>query len=167
MTNSHFDEVCKRHHQKAGNFCAVSAFEFASKMFGIISLDSFPLQSDSTNEGKGFDGVRGEHVLLASVGLQGDDESCDVNAALIELDDRTNPGDFHAVSLYNFQAGGYHIYVATKLNNNLVLVDPSYGKITANGTCEVERELQKQLKNKKDEAKQIDILWLSMKAGDR
>jgi len=136
-------------------------------MFGKLSPDLFPLQEDRANEGKGFDGVRGEHVLLASVGLQGDDKSYDVDAALIELDDRTNPGDFHAVSLYIFPASGYHIYVATKLSDKLVLVDPATGKLMANGKCEVERELQKQVKNKKDQAEQIDILWLSMKAGDR
>lgn len=78
MSALHYSEVLPAHRQLEDWSCSVSAFEFVAKLYGLIRLDVFPLQSDPANQRKGF----AESSLLADVGLKGSDDYYDVASAV-------------------------------------------------------------------------------------
>ena len=143
-TPIHFDEVRRIHRQSLPNSCSVSAFEFVSKLFGLLLLDKYPLQSIHANQGRGF----AEPNLQSEVGLfaTSDREDYDIEEALGVLIEETNQDRLPIISLRAFREdgspAGYHINVVASRDGELVLIEPADGTIRAGTTEGLKMELE-------------------------
>jgi len=131
MSALHYSNVLPAHRQLEDWSCSLSAFEFVAKLYGLIGLDIFPLQSDPANQRKGFV----EPSLLADVGLKGSDDYYDVASAVTLIQSELTSGRHTVVSLLTFQTmglpAGYHIYVAVDGQQGPCLVDPATRSVLA------------------------------------
>jgi hypothetical protein len=101
----HIDAVLQAHYQFAGDYCAVSALEFASKIYGLTPLDQFPLQSDFQNQSKGFN----EQVLQDLVSVTGHPEDHDIQSAVATIEKEANAGKCVSVSLRGYIVSGHTV----------------------------------------------------------
>jgi hypothetical protein len=140
-----FPEVRGIHRQLHRNSCSVSAFEFVAKLHGLIPLNSYPLQSDLNNQGKGFS----EPDLQSEVGLcaMSDKEDYNTLDALDLLREETSQGRFPIISLRAFLENGefvgYHINVVVSEADQLMLLEPADGSVRAATTKDLEMELER------------------------
>jgi hypothetical protein len=128
MSPPTLDAVPQAHRQFPGDYCAESALEFASKIYGLTPLDQFPLQSDPQNQRKGFD----EKVLQDLVLLTGHSGHHDIQSAVDTTEKETNDGKCASVSLRTYIvfdpitiAFGSHIFVAVLKAGQPILCDPA------------------------------------------
>ena len=135
-SSDHVQKVLEAHHQFPGDYCAVSALEFASKIYERIGLDQFPLQVDPQNQHKGF----GEQALQSLVYLTGKAEHYDIQSAVETIEKETSGGKCVSVSLRGFLffgqiviPVGYHIVVALWLDGQPILVDPQTKQVLVRG----------------------------------
>jgi hypothetical protein len=143
--SSHLNEVLQEHYQFDGDYCAVSALEFASKIYGLTPLEKFPLQCDPQNQSKGFD----EQALQNRVSLKGNSMHCDIQSAVETIEKETNEGRCVSVSLRAFLTlgpflipSGYHILVALSRDGQPTLIDPQTKQATVQGTVDLAKVLQ-------------------------
>jgi hypothetical protein len=143
-------------------YCAVSTLEFVAKLYGLLPLDSFPLQSNPANQKKGF----GERDLQDALGLQGWDKFYDVQSALEIIEKETIEGRFLGVSLLVFGANqkieGYHIFVAARLDGLPILVDPADGQVKVRAKEDLAKILEYNSRMN-PERKTIHLLYLNRK----
>lgn len=146
-TKDHFAAVLQAHHQFDGDYCAVSALEFVSKIYEQIAPDKFPLQADPQNQHKGFD----EHTLQNLVLLGGCSTYYDIQSAVETIEKETNEGRcvlvslraFHTFDGIIFLVGGYHILVALSLEGQPILIDPQTKQVLARGKEDLAKVLQR------------------------
>jgi hypothetical protein len=135
-TQAHLDAVLQAHRQFDGDYCSVSALEFASKIYGLTPIDQFPLQSDPQNQSKGFD----EQALQNLVSLKGHSAHYDIQSAVEAIVKETNQGKCVSVSLRGSLIfdqivipAGYHILVAVLQGPQPTLLDPATKQVLAQG----------------------------------
>ena len=157
-------EICRNHVQESNSwYCSVSALEFAAKFYGLLPLDSFPLQSRPENERLGFD----DTSLQNEMGLQGEDLGLLPQLALERIETETNQDKVVAIALLLFpkdpsQPPAYHIHLAAKEEGQLVLVDPANGQEICPARLDLATLLHANSRDNK-ERKEIHLLILSPK----
>lgn len=141
--------VLQVHRQFDGDYCAVSALEFASKVYGLIPPDQFPLQSDPQNQRKGFD----EQALQNLVSLESHSGYYDIQSAMALIEKETNEGKCVSISLRGFEPCGqkllaieYHTVVAVLRARQPTLFDPASGQVLAQGKEDLATVLQRNSK---------------------
>lgn len=140
-----FGEVAKVHRQQFHRSCSVSAFEFVSKLYGLIPLNSYPLQSNPENQKKGFD----EPILQSEIGLRplSNRDNYNIQSALELMKEETSRGRFPIVSLRAYSEDGrmegYHINVVVSEEGQLILIEPADGSIRAATTEDLKKELER------------------------
>ena len=143
MDDSKLQDILRSHKQIRDWSCSVSALEFVAKLYGLLALDSFPLQQDEGNQKKGF----GESTLQASLGLTGEEGHYDAQSALALIEEETNQGRFPIVSLANLPATPprltFHIHVAVSLQSQPTLIEPANGQVLATGKEDLAKELER------------------------
>ena len=144
-SKDHVEKVLREHRQFPGDYCAVSALEFTSKVYGLLEPDKFPLQSISSNQHKGFD----EQSLQNLVLLSGHSKLYDIQCAVETIEKETSEGKCVSVSLRVFSnfgqipiPDGYHILVSLLLDGQPTLIDPATKRVRAQGKGDLTKVLQ-------------------------
>ncbi|MDZ4405231.1 hypothetical protein [Prosthecobacter sp.] len=142
--NEDLPEQLRSHYQLENASCAVSGFESVAKLHGLIAPDAFPLQSDPTKQGMGFD----DTSFLLSLCLLASDTHLARDIALDRIESETSDGKFPLVSLLTGQAGStlyWHIFVCAQHGGDLLLIDPAYPKVQAQQRAGLAAEFQRTL----------------------
>jgi hypothetical protein len=144
-SKDHVEKVLREHRQFPGDYCAVSALEFASKAYGLLEPDKFPLQSISSNQQKGFD----EQALQNLVLLSGHSNQYEIQSAVETIEKETSEGRCVSVSLRGFLIFGqiviplrYHIFISLWSDGQPILIDPATKQILARGKEDLTKLLQ-------------------------
>lgn len=139
-----FLDPLQNHRQLEQDSCAVSGFECIAKLHGLIGKEEFSLQSDETNQGKGF----GETEFLESLGIFASDSHHDIESALDLIETETSRGRFPLVSCITKIEQGmryWHIKICAQNNAKLVLINPAYPMIVAEKREGLKTELEKSI----------------------
>jgi hypothetical protein len=147
------------HYQFAGDFCAVSGFECIAKLHNLIQEKDFPLQSDTSNQYKGF----GDTQFLNKWFLCTEGH-LDTAGAMALIEKETNEGRHPLVSMFVKRSTKteYHIFLLTNHGGDLLLIDPSSPTIVASGRVDVQKELEDHRANDPGR-KTLHVFWYDLK----
>jgi hypothetical protein len=114
------------HHQLNGDFCAVSGFESIAKLHGLLAGNAFPLQSDATNEQKGFEPAH--YTYLTERGFTCSDQHIGTGTAAAQIiQQETDAGRFPLASIPWQKGGrwGYHVFLFARHEDQVLWIDPA------------------------------------------